>query len=781
MDAGLFWAVLSGFVLAAVSPWIVRAAGRAQGVVLALLPLALTAFFASRLAAARESGIAAAEGIAWMPGLDFRLSFFADGLSLLFCVLICGIGALVLIYAASYLRGHPDLPRFYVSLLSFMASMLGVVLADNILVLFVFWELTSLTSYFLIGFDHERPAARAAALQALLVTGGGGLALLAGLLMLGHVAGSYELSVIASGEFRLAGHPLALPILLLILLGAFTKSAQFPFHFWLPNAMEAPTPVSAYLHSSTMVKAGIYLLARLSPALSATADATGDAMADAIDWWYWLVTGFGGATAVIGAWLAFRETYLKRILAYSTVSSLGILVMLLGLGTEEAVVAAVVYLLAHALFKATLFLVAGSIDHETGVRDAEQLGGLASAMPFTAAASVVAALSMAGFPPLFGFLGKEQLLEAASHAPVHAVPALVALAVAATLTVAVAILAGVKPFIGRRTPTPRSPHEPPAGMLFGPVSLSAAGVALGLAPWLVGELLVAPAAGAILGKRWDVELHLWHGFTLVLGISLAILAVGTFLYFVRRPAGRLALPIDWIANRGPARWYEGGIAALNAIAAGQTRLLQSGYLRRYLLICISVAAGLAVFTYAERGRAMPSMSAWWREVRIHEGLIVVITFLALIAAVLSRSRLGAIAAMGAVGYGVALIYVLFGAPDLAMTQFVVETLTVILFVLAFHHLPGFARFSSRPAKIRDAVIAIGVGALMTTLVLIANEVQVAKSISWFYAENSLDGGHGRNIVNVILVDFRGIDTLGEITVLAVAGIGVYALLKLRPK
>ncbi|MEX0702700.1 MAG: putative monovalent cation/H+ antiporter subunit A [Planctomycetales bacterium] len=767
MDAGLFLAVLSGFVLAGLSPWIVRATGRAHGVILALLPIALTGWFAVQLAAMRASGAAISEGVAWMPGLDLRLSFFADGLGLLFCLLICGIGALVLIYSASYLRGHPDLPRFHVSLLAFMASMLGVVLADNVLVLFVFWELTSLASYFLIGFDHERPAARAAALQALLVTGGGGLALLAGLLLLGHVAGSYELSVISGGNFDLAGHPLALPILALILLGAFTKSAQFPFHVWLPNAMEAPTPVSAYLHSSTMVKAGVYLLARLSPALRE------------IDGWYPLVTGFGAATAVVGAWLAFRETYLKRVLAYSTVSSLGILVMLLGVATEAAVIAAIVYLLAHALFKATLFLAAGIIDHESGERDAEKLGGLAPAMPITAAVSILAALSMAGFPPLFGFLGKEQLLDAAHHAPAHAVPSLVALAFAATLTVAVAIRAGIKPFAGSRVPTPRAPHEPPGGLLLGPALLSAAGVALGLAPWLVAEAVLAPAAGAVLGKSVAVELHPWHGFTLVFGISLAILAAGTCCYFARAPLGRMARPIDALAAWGPARWYDGGLAALDIVASGQTRFLQSGYLRRYLVISVAVAAGLAATTYLTGGDSPLMPTGWWNEVQLHEALIAGTTLAALAAAVRSRSRLGAIAAMGAVGYGVALLFVLFGAPDLAMTQLVVETLTVILFVLAFHHLPDFARYSSRRTLIRDGAIAVAVGGLMTTLVLIANQVQVAESISWYYAEHALSAAHGRNIVNVILVDFRGIDTLGEITVLAVAGIGVYALLKLR--
>ena len=396
-------AVLSGYLLAAVSPWIVRAAGRSHGWVLALFPLSLSVYFGQLLGRLPQpiADAGLRESHSWFPGLDIRLSFFADGLSLLFCLLICGVGTLVVIYAGTYLGGHRNRTRFYPALLTFMASMLGVVLADNILALFVFWELTSLSSYFLIGFEHERAEARAAALQALLVTGAGGLVLMAGLLLLGHAGGSYELTELMSQGDALAKHPLAAGCLLLILCGAFTKSAQFPFHFWLPNAMQAPSPVSAYLHSSTMVKAGVYLLARLSPVLQG------------VDGWFPIVTGVGAVTMVVGAWLAFRETYLKRILAYSTVSSLGILVMLLGVGTRVAISAAIVYLLAHALFKAALFLTAGAIDHSTGVRDAEKLGGLWRDMPLLGTASILAALSMAGFPPLFGFMGKEQVLAAA--------------------------------------------------------------------------------------------------------------------------------------------------------------------------------------------------------------------------------------------------------------------------------------------------------------------------------------------------------------------------------
>ena len=376
-----------------------------------------------------------------MPALGVNLSFTVDGLSLLFALLISGVGALVLVYAGGYLAGSPQLGRLYAFLLFFMASMLGLVLADNLLLLFVFWELTSLSSYLLIGFDHERAEARAAALQALLVTGGGSLALLAGFLLLGQVGGSLELSALLSRPGAVTAHLLYVPILLLVLAGAFTKSAQFPFHFWLPAAMAAPTPVSAYLHSATMVKAGVYLLARLSPVLGGT------------DFWVWLVTVTGSATMLVGAYLALRQSDLKLILAYSTVSALGVMTSLLGLGGALAVRAALAFLLGHALYKGALFLVAGALDHQTGTRDVDRLAGLARAMPITALAAGLAALSMAGIPPLFGFIAKELSYEATLHAPASAwVTAAAVLANA--LLVAAAGLAGLKPFLGKALPPP---------------------------------------------------------------------------------------------------------------------------------------------------------------------------------------------------------------------------------------------------------------------------------------------------------------------------------------
>jgi multicomponent Na+:H+ antiporter subunit A len=757
---GMTAAVLSGFVLALAAPGLYRLTGRAAGWVLALLPLALTAYFVSFLEPV-ASGEVYRSRHDWVPSLGVSLSFTLDGLSLLFALLITGVGALVLVYAGGYLAGHPLLGRLYAFLLTFMASMLGLVLSDNVLTLFVFWELTSISSYLLIGFDHERREARAAALQALLVTGGGGLALLAGLLLLGHAGGSLELSALLTQGDRLRSHPLYAPALVLILLGAFTKSAQFPFHFWLPGAMEAPTPVSAYLHSATMVKAGVYLLARLSPALGGT------------DAWVWALSVGGGITMLVGAWMALVQSDLKRVLAYSTVSALGTLTLLLGLGGPLATPAAVAYLLGHALYKGALFLVAGSLDHETGTRDADRLGGLRRAMPVTALAAGAAALSMAGLPPLFGFVAKELSYEAAQNAPAWVAAAAVA---ANVPLVAVAALAGIRPFLGRTVPIPRPAHEAPPSLLLGPVVLAGLGIAFGLWPGLGAESLVSAASTAILGTPVGAHLALWHGLTPALALSAATLAGGVGAYWGRGLLRRVASRWEGAARWGPAGWYELALRGLSGAAVGLTGVLQSGYLRYYLMITVAATVGLTGYALTTSGPLTVAVN--WSDLRFYEAGLAVLILLATLAAILLRSRLAAIAALGVVGYGVALVFVLFGAPDLAMTQFLVETLTVILFVLVFYHLPESRMVSETVARWRDAALAVAVGAVMTALVLVGTPEHYP-SISAFFVENSVPRGHGRNVVNVILVDFRGFDTLGEITVLAVAAVGVYALLKLR--
>ncbi|HUE72389.1 MAG TPA: putative monovalent cation/H+ antiporter subunit A [Pirellulaceae bacterium] len=773
---GLIAVVLAGFVAAAVAPWLVRIARGAAGWVLAAVPLGLLAYLAGQLGSIAPHGLSVS--YPWVPSLGVRFSFHLDGLSLTMAVLITGVGALVLIYAGGYLAGHRQLGRFFAFLMAFMASMLGLVLADNALTMFVFWELTSITSYLLIGFDHERPEARSAALQALLVTGAGGLALLAGLLLLGQIgqdlglpaAASLEISTLRTlGKESVAGHALYLPALLLILGGALTKSAQFPFHFWLPSAMEAPTPVSAYLHSATMVKAGVYLLARLSPVLAGT------------EAWTWGVMAPGLATLLIGGFLAIQETDLKRILAYSTVSALGMLTMLLGLGSPAAVAAAMAFLLGHALYKGALFLVAGAIDHETGTRNVDQLGGLRKAMPWTATAAALAACSMAGLPPLFGFVGKEAAVEASLH---HGPPWLAtgAVMLGGLLFVAIAGIVGARPFVGQRTELPKHAHEAPISLWLGSMILAVVGLVLGLAPGSVDSSLLAPAAANVLGRKEvaSLGLALWHGWNLTLALSALTVLAGVSVYVARLPLRWL---LGWgksLSRWGPAGWYELGLKGLNVVAAVQTRLLQSGYLRLYLLTILVTTVGLVGYTLLRRVE-LPRREDWFDGALHEASLVSGLIALAVLATILARSRMRAIVALGVVGYGVALLFVLFGAPDLAMTQFLVETLTVILFVLVFYYLSPSEPFSRPTARLRDATVAIAVGALMTVLVLVTASADWYPSVSGYYAERSVPDAHGRNIVNVILVDFRGLDTLGEITVLAVAAIGVYALLHLRPE
>lgn len=762
-------ALLLLFALALFAPLAHRVMGSATGWLLALAPAAVALYLGVSTLRVSLAGGALGPGERlvqpwqWSPELGVALSFALDGLSLLFALLICGIGALVLIYAGGYLAGHPQLGRFYAFLLLFMGAMLGLVLADNILTLFVFWELTSISSFLLIGFTHERTESRAAARQALLITGGGGLALLVGLILLGLAGGSFELSELLARGDALRAHPLYGAILALVLTGAFTKSAQFPFHFWLPSAMEAPTPVSAYLHSATMVKAGIYLLARLSPVLGGTAA------------WTTVVAGFGATTMLVGGVLALYQTDLKRILAYTTVSALGTLVLLLGLGGEAAVTAAVVFLLAHALYKGALFMVAGAVDHETGTRNVERLGGLRGAMPVTAGIAILAAISLSGFGPVLSFIAKELLFEAVVEVERIGWALGAAAVLASALFVLEALVVTVRPFFGARQATPRPPHEAPPSMWLGPALLSVAGLVLGLAPGLV-VALVAAASGAILGAPLAVDLYLWHGFNLALAMTGASVLLGAVLYGAWVALRRTTLWVERPLGFWPSDAYRLSLDGVNRLARGVTRALQSGYLRQYLFIILLATVSFVGATLLAKHGAPLTLA--WTELRFYEAALAALMLAAAIYAVVAPGRLSAVAALGVVGYGVALIYILYGAPDLAMTQILVETLTVLLFVLAFHHLPRFQNVSHPLGRVRDGLIALGVGGLMTALVLAATATPPASRLAGFFAANSKPIAHGSNIVNVILVDFRALDTFGEITVLSIAAFGVYALLKL---
>ena len=763
-------AVFIGFFAAGVAPIASMMLRRGAGVALALVPLALFVYFSTYLGALPPEGRTVS--LPWAASFGLQLSFHLDGLSLLFVLLITGIGAIVLVYSAGYLAGDARLGRLYAWLLAFMASMLGVVLSDNMFAIFVFWELTSITSYMLIGFDHERQAARSAALQALLITSGGGLALLVGFVWLGQVglelglqpAEAHELSAWISAGHSTRESQWYVPILVLVLCGAFTKSAQFPFHFWLPSAMEAPTPVSAYLHSATMVKAGVYLLARLTPILGDTAT------------WHWALMSFGTVTMLIGATIAIQVRDLKQILAYSTVSALGLSVLLIGHGGKTAVAAAVTFLLAHALYKGALFLVAGAVDHAARTRNVDQLSGLRRAMPITAVAAALAALSMAAVPPLFGFVAKEQFYVAILQGPAPRL-FIAAAVIASALFVAIAVAVGVRPFWGNSMAAGSPVHEAPTSMWLGTIILAVGGVLLGIFPALVDLPVLAPAAQAILNQPLPNELHLalWHGLNLPFALSMVTIVAGLGIYVFRGP---LAAAIARLSFVGLADAYESSLEKFLKFAELQTHILQSGYLRYYLMtILLSSVALIGYTAFFRDGLELPLLEF---EIAPHEAAICLLIPIACLAVIRAPSRLSAIVALGVVGYSVALIFVLFGAPDLAMTQFLIETLTVVLFVFAFYHLPSHKSTCSLWARIRDGFIAIIVGAVMATLVLLTLQDERSREISDYYAAHSVADAHGRNIVNVILVDFRALDTLGEITVLALAAVGVYSLLKLRP-
>ncbi len=747
--------VLSPFLALPLAGWL--GSRKATRLLPALVPAALAAYFAYTFHLVSSTGPFTVE-TNWAPALNLSLAFRFDGLSTVFAILITAVGTLIVLYAASYLEHHPLAGRFHAVLFAFMGSMLGVVLSDNVIALFVFWELTGFTSYLLIGFDHERSEARRAATQALIVTGGGGLALLAGGILLSQIGGTARLSeLVAHGS--LAAHPAYAGLVGLLLLAAFTKSAQFPFHFWLPNAMEAPAPVSAYLHSATMVKAGVYLVARMTPIVGGTVLWTGTLVI------------VGTATMLVGAVRAAIETDMKRVLAYSTVSALGILMLLFGIGTQAAVAAGLWYLLAHACYKGALFLVAGAVEHETGVRDLSALGGLRRSMPITSLSAGLAAASMAGIPLFAGFVAKEGLYDSIRMSPLPAT-AVVVLAAAAVVASAclggAGFMAGIAPFSGRSSPAP-SPHEAPVLLWLGPLILGAAGLAFGLFPHLLSSI-VGLARAPITGTAAAVSVALWHGLTVTLALSAVTLAASLLLYAYRRQLWRLA----WPAALDAGRLYTATVDALDALSRGIGPSLQNASLRSYVLTVTSTGVALvAVALVTARILPAPGRST---SVQFHEGVLAGLIIAGALSAAAARSTMAAVLSLGVVGYGVAVMYALLGAPDLAMTQFAVETLTVVIFVLVFSRMRGFGDLSSRFVKLRDALVAVSAGAIVTTLVLFIGASGTTSRLAGYFADAAPRLAHGRNIVNVILVDFRGFDTLGEATVLVTVAIGVRALL-----
>jgi multicomponent Na+:H+ antiporter subunit A len=760
-------AVFAGFLLSIIIPLVHKLLPRFSGIVFSLLPGSLFIYFLTLMPAVL-GGDGLIVSYDWIPALGIEIGFFLDGLSLFFALLITGFGFFIFLYASAYLAGHRYFDRFYIYLYLFMSSMLGLVLSGNLMSMFVFWELTSLSSYMLIGFYNESETSRKNALQAMLVTVFGGLAMLAGIILAGMISGSYRFTELLADNQLLKEHPWYLAALILILVGAFTKSAQFPFHFWLPNAMAAPAPVSAYLHSTTMVKAGIYLLARINPIFGGTPE------------WMYILATVGGITMFTGAFFAIQYTDLKKILAYTTISALGIMVFLIGMGTTLAIQAAMVFLLAHALYKGTLFLVTGNIDHETGTRDVTALSGLARKLPYTAFAAVLASMSMAGVLPFFGFISKEFFYEAAIEFSAGNLLIMAAVFITGVIFTALAIEIGYRIFFGPLKETPKKSHEAPFLMYIGPVFIASLGLIGGLfAEPLIQPILVSTAT-AVLNLEHVLQLMLWHGFTVVLLLSALTLLSGMLVY---RERGRIR---SWCGHLqpfyrfGPESGYGSLIPGLLTVATAQTKFFQNGSLRNYIssIIGFFVAFMLLTLLTHPAGFSFADRLAIATGVRAYEVIMLALIVVAFFVIVRATSRLTALAAMGVLGYGIAVVFIFYGAPDVAMTQFLIETLTVVLFVLILHRLPSFI-IKKQFEGAGYIVVSAAFGLMMAYLLLMITGYPLDSELRAFYAEESLPLGKGRNVVNVILVDFRQLDTLGEIVVLAIAGIGIYSMIKVK--
>jgi len=743
----------------------IRAGRRACTIATALLTAVALAVLLTEIPTI-YSGKTPTMSVPWLAQSGLSFSFFVDGLGLFFAGLILSIGLLVIVYAHFYLDRADPLGRFFSYLLLFQGSMLGIVLSDNILLLVVFWELTSVSSFLLIGYWSQRPASRAGALMALVVTGSGGLALLGGMLLLGYIAGSFELSEILARGDVIRGSSLYLPTLLLILLGAFTKSAQFPFHFWLPHAMAAPTPVSAYLHSATMVKAGIFLLARLWPVLSGTQE------------WFLIVSLTGLATMVIAAWIALFKDDLKALLAFSTVSHLGLLTMLLGLGTSAGVIAAIFHVLNHATFKAALFMSVGIVDHEAGTRDIAKLGGLRRLMPITSCLAIVAAASMAGVPLLNGFLSKEMMLEEASHTVYAGQTWLFPLfaTLGALLSAAYSARLIFHVFFGSaRHNYPSHTHDPPVGMWISVAILVVVVVAIGVMPSTFAGTLVWHTARAVSGGDIpDLHLAIWHGLTPALAMSGLALAGGLALLWGHSLIGRILRPVPRLDAKAIFDSSIAGVVRASKVALDR---LDNGSLPRYLGAVV-VSIGLVGFA-AYLGAAPTSVAG--DRVTIPATIPAVAGWLALLLAcgliVLRHyDRLAALIITSIVGLVVSLAFLQFSAPDLALTQISVEVVTTILLLLVINLLPRTTPDElPRRAKIGAGCIAMlgGTGVAALTYAAMTRSFE---TISGYHIAQSKPGGGGTNVVNVILVDFRGYDTFGEIIVLAIAALTIFAML-----
>ncbi|QQK79651.1 Na+/H+ antiporter subunit A [Salicibibacter cibi] len=795
----LHWAILIPFLVAIIVPILYKYIRPVHtGWFVLLVPSVLFISFLPYITPI-ANGDAFMASVPWVPSLGIQFSAYVDGWSLLFALLITGIGALVVLYSIYYLDKKTEaLNNFYVYLLLFMGAMLGVVLSDNLIVLYVFWELTSLSSTLLISYWYYRDASINGAVKSLNITVFGGFAMLAGFSLLYVITGTFSIQEMIGQAGTIIDHPLFLPTMILILLGAFTKSAQFPFHIWLPDAMEAPTPVSAYLHSATMVKAGIYLVARFTPLFGGAPE------------WFWIIAGGGLLTLLWGSFSALRQKDLKGLLAYSTISQLGMVMCLLGLGSAAlyfddanelytlAIMAAVFHLFNHASFKGSLFMTAGIIDHETGTRDIRSLGGLMLVMPATATISLIGAASMAGLPPFNGFLSKEYFFDAITNAAEYGI---FNMETAGMLFPVIGWLASVftfvyccifffKTFAGRFKADrfPKKVHEAPVGMLISPAILAFVVVTVGLFPNLLSQSIIEPSMGSILNglpmdnEAFSVNIEHWHGFSLELWMTIGVVAFGSLIYAGMGRWSKWSIYNKDVDPFTPVydRTISGTIKGSQMI----TNIQMTGRLRDYfafIAVFFVIITGWTMFRFDALTLDLGSMS----EVTVYEGLLIGLLLVSVLSLPFIQKRIAAVVVLGFVGFFIALLFVNFRAPDLALTQLLIETVLVVLFMLAFYHLPELRRETSKLTfKWTNAIISFSVGLLITVVAFSAFSFGQGNDfdpISDYFIENSADQAGGYNMVNVVLVDFRGLDTILELLVLSIAALAVIALVRLKMK
>ncbi len=759
-----------------------------------IVPVALFLYYLTFINDTKD-GLSAISKLEWIPSLDIAFTSYIDGLSLLFSLLITGIGSLVVLYSIFYLdKTKEKLHNFYIYLLMFMTAMLGVVQSDHVITLYLFWELTSISSFLLIAYWSDRDASRFGALKSMMITVAGGLLMLGGLLLLAMMGGSFSIrELIAAGDLS-QGNYFTLA-LVLILLGAFTKSAQFPFYIWLPDAMEAPTPVSAYLHSATMVKAGIYLVARMTPVFAVS------------DVWIWLVAGVGILTLTWGSLFAAKQTDLKAILAFSTVSQLGLIMSLLGVSAmafhvEDAAgtifkyagFAAIFHLINHATFKGGLFMIAGIVDHETGTRDIRKLGGLMSIMPISFTVALIGSLSMAGVPLLNGFLSKEMFLTAMLSVmefdlfnfETFGVLFPVLAFIASVFTFVYSCYFVGHTFLGKYKPEslPQKAHEAPIGMLISPIILAALVIIIFWIPNTVGEWLIKPAVMAVQPFLYTspaevmVEVSAWHGFNTELQMTLGIIILGLLL-FMTLAKWQKAYAI-WPRKLTLNSLYDFVIFAIFERGTENfSKLYMTNSIRRYLIYMFGAIIVMVIGTLFIKDAFVVDWDSG-SPIAAYEITLIAVLVIGTLTALFGKSRITSIIGLGAVGYTVALFFVIFNAPDLALTQLVIETISVALFLLAFYHLPKLGRVEERVRfQLGRAIISVGVGVMVTLIALSAHSQKLVDSISSYYKETVYSLAGGGNIVNVILVDYRGFDTMFEIAVLAIAGMGIFSMIKLR--